>query len=151
MSLNSMPRPVQAMKWELDGSSSRATRNCQSCSEPLRWYDGPSRYKPDSCLMSPAGHRTACFTTNCNCSSCTFQCSIKKAFGSVRWGLTFDLFRHHAGIIIKMPRHFVKHTTWKTRFKKGAFNVIVSKNPKCTIPTFTRVIFVPSVLLVWAR
>ena len=51
-----MPRPVQAMKWELDGSSSRATRNCQSCSEPLRWYDGPSRYRPDSCLMSPAEH-----------------------------------------------------------------------------------------------
>lgn len=56
MSLNSMPRPVQAMKWELDGSSSKATRNCQSCSEPLRWYDGPSRYKPDSCLMSPTGN-----------------------------------------------------------------------------------------------
>lgn len=53
MSLNSMPRPVQAMKWELDGSSSKATRNCQSWSEPLRWYDGPSRYRPDSCLMSP--------------------------------------------------------------------------------------------------
>lgn len=37
ISLNSMPRPVQAMKCELDGSSSSATRNCQSCSEPLRW------------------------------------------------------------------------------------------------------------------
>lgn len=58
MSLNSIPRPVHAMKWELEGSSSRATRNCQSCSEPRRWYDGPSRYRPDSCFMSPAADRT---------------------------------------------------------------------------------------------
>ena len=74
MSLNSMPRPVQAMKWELDGSSSRATRNCQSCSEPLRWYDGPSRYRPDSCLMSPAGHVNAwCFNMTAHGTRSRFQ------------------------------------------------------------------------------
>lgn len=54
MSLNSIPLPVQAMKWELVGLSNRATRNCQSWSDPRLWYGGPSRYPPASCLMSPA-------------------------------------------------------------------------------------------------
>lgn len=53
ISLNSIPRPVQAMKWEFDGSSRRATKNCHSWREPRRWYVGPSRYIPGSCLMSP--------------------------------------------------------------------------------------------------
>ena len=37
ISLNSMPRPVQAINDEHSGSSKRATRNCQSCNEPLLW------------------------------------------------------------------------------------------------------------------
>lgn len=53
MSLNSIPRPVQAIKWELLGSSSKVTRNCQSCRDPRRWYGGPSRYPLPSCLISP--------------------------------------------------------------------------------------------------
>ena len=57
MSLNSMPRPVQAMKWPLAGSSSRVTRNCQSCREPRRWYGGPSRYTNGSCFTLPTGRR----------------------------------------------------------------------------------------------
>lgn len=50
ISLNSMPRPVQAMKWPLAGSSSNVTKNCQSCREPRRWQGGPSRYTDGSCL-----------------------------------------------------------------------------------------------------
>lgn len=116
MSLNSMPRPVQAMKWELDGSSSRATRNCQSCSEPLRWYDGPSRYRPASCLMSPAGHVTDRVSTRLHAH--TEQVS-RCCFNRIRGGrLTFDLLRHHAGIIVEMPHHFVKHTTCEKPKKK---------------------------------
>jgi len=38
MSLNSSPLPVQAMNEVLAGFSSRATRNCQSCNDPRRWY-----------------------------------------------------------------------------------------------------------------
>lgn len=53
ISLNSMPRPVQAMKWPLAGSSSNVTRNCQSCREPRRWQGGPSRYTDGSCLTLP--------------------------------------------------------------------------------------------------
>lgn len=37
ISLNSMPRPVQAMKWALAGSSRRVTRNCHSWREPRLW------------------------------------------------------------------------------------------------------------------
>lgn len=133
-----MPRPVQAMKWELDGSSSRATRNCQSCSEPLRWYDGPSRYRPASCLMSPAGHVTDRVSTRLHAH--TEQVS-RCCFNRIRGGrLTFDLLRHHAGIIVEMPHHFVKHTTCEKPKNKGAFVRILSENPKCTITTFTRII-----------
>ena len=61
MSLNSMPRPVQAMKGAFPGSSSRATRNCQSCRDPRRWQGAPSRNTlPPSCFTSPGeeqGHR----------------------------------------------------------------------------------------------
>lgn len=53
ISLNSMPRPVQAMKWPLAGSSSSVTKNCQSCREPRRWQGGPSRYADGSCLTLP--------------------------------------------------------------------------------------------------
>lgn len=35
-SLNSIPLPVQAIHEAFPGSSSRETRNCQSCKEPLR-------------------------------------------------------------------------------------------------------------------
>lgn len=54
MSLNSSPRPVQAIKWLLDGSSSSVTRNCQSCSEPRLWYGGPSLKPTPSCLHFPS-------------------------------------------------------------------------------------------------
>lgn len=58
--------------------------------------------------------------------TCTAQCFnttahgavFSAAFESIRHapaGLTFNLFRHHAGIVVEMPHHFVKHTTWKTR------------------------------------
>ena len=57
MSLNSIPLPVQAMKWELVGLSNKVTRNCQSWRDPLLWYGGPSRYPPASCLMSPAENK----------------------------------------------------------------------------------------------
>ncbi len=129
MSLNSMPRPVQAMKWELDGSSSRATRNCQSCSEPLRWYDGPSRYRPVSCLMSPTGHMTNLYSSvlKHDCMWSRFKHNILK-YCCILGGLTFNLFRHHAGVIVEMPHHFVKHTTWKTRWIRSLWFDIEQKS-----------------------
>lgn len=61
MSLNSMPRPVHAMKCALPGSSRRATKNCQSCSEPRRWYGAPSRNTPPpSCFTSPENRQRDC-------------------------------------------------------------------------------------------
>ena len=38
VSLNSRPLPVHEIQLALDVSSNRATRNCQSCKEPLLWY-----------------------------------------------------------------------------------------------------------------
>lgn len=61
MSLNSMPRPVHAMKCALPGSSRRATKNCQSCREPRRWYGAPSRNTlPPSCFTSPEHRQRDC-------------------------------------------------------------------------------------------
>lgn len=49
MSLNSMLRPVHTIRCLLAGFSNSVSRNCQSCSEPRRWYGKPS------CLTLPAG------------------------------------------------------------------------------------------------
>lgn len=69
----------------------------------------------------------ACFLLYVTCRKCRellmfpqncTQISVRdsKSSESER-GLTFDLFRNHTGVVVKMPRHFVKHATWKTKQK----------------------------------
>lgn len=80
-----MLRPVHTIRCLLAGFSSRVSRNCQSCSEPRRWYGKPS------CFTLPAGTVTR-FINICiyyRLISCTMAEEEAKNYSSVSFMKTY--------------------------------------------------------------